>query len=203
MHRESWTAWIGYGALSLLIFAILWFYVIFHLGLKIPLRSLGGPFATLTVLHVLFAVAGKISRERFINRGQLAPMILAVSGMFLLVIWGFGYYGGKLGFLPHDDLVFIYFGSPAMIVACGLGTYYFSRQANNREPRTPMILAVSGIFLVAIWGLGYCGRKLGFLSHDDLAFICFATPLVMAASGLGTYYFGRTAVAKSLFKIRR
>jgi len=133
MHKESWIAWLGYGALALLIFAVFWFYAVFHLLLRIPLVALLEPFVVLVIIVELFAIAGKISRERMMNRGRLTPMVISIGLMFLVSMWCFAFYGARLGFLSRDDLMFVYFGSPVIMVACGLGTYYVGQQAIGRD----------------------------------------------------------------------
>jgi hypothetical protein len=128
MHKESLRAWLGYSALTLLMFAVVWFYAVFHVLLKIPVGLLRAPFGYLTVMLFLFAVCAKISRERLVNSRQVVPMIASVGGFFVLAMWGFGYFGGRLGFLHQDDVAFAYVVGPLLMLVTAIGIYYFGRQ---------------------------------------------------------------------------
>ena len=129
MHRESWKAWFGYGAISIIIFAVFWFYAILHLLLRIPLAALLGPFVALVVIVGLFAVAAKVSRELLINQDKLAPMVASVCIMFLAFMWCCAFYGSRLGLLSSDDQMFFYIASPLLLLASGIGTRYTFRKS--------------------------------------------------------------------------
>ena len=143
MHRESWIAWLGWGAVSLCVFAVVWFYGVFHLLLKIPIPFLLQPFLVLSIIVASFAAVAKVAREKLINNGQVAPMVLATVAMFQLVVWGFGYYAGRLGFLSHSEVAFVYFVTPALLVGVAIASYYLTRKVLAKgSPRFGFSVAI-------------------------------------------------------------
>ncbi len=129
MHKESWIGWFGYAALSLVVFALFWFYAILHIFLKIPIAALLESFIVLIVILGLFAIAGKISRELLVNQGKLAPMVISVCIMFLASMWCGAYYGFRLGLLSSSDRMFFYVASPVLLSLSGIGMYYAFRKS--------------------------------------------------------------------------
>lgn len=127
-HKESWFAWFASAVGTLALFAISWFYLAFHLWLRIALRSLVQPFLVLSVLVLCFAAAAKVSRERFINNGQLLPMLAAVILLFAAIFASIGFYARAWGYLNRDDARFWYIGAPLICIVLGIPTYYFVRQ---------------------------------------------------------------------------
>ena len=97
-HRESWLAWILWSLVSLAMFAGFWFYFVLHRLLGLSIRQLVHPFVVLAMLMLGFALAAKMSRERFINRGQLAPMMTAVWSFLSFVSLETVYYAREFGY---------------------------------------------------------------------------------------------------------
>jgi hypothetical protein len=126
-HKESWWACFASAAGSLLIFWVFWFYLVFHRWLGSNLRALLSPFLILSGLVFGFAAAVKISRERLINRGELLPMIAAVTGMFAAACEGFGFYGRIFGYFDHNTQLFWCIAAPLICVALGLPVYHIMR----------------------------------------------------------------------------
>lgn len=129
MHRESWLAWFGWGSVSLGLFAVVWFYGVFYLSLKIPLRALLQPFLALSVILGFFATGAKVARERLINKSGVAPMVVVIIATFQFGIWSLGYYAARLGFLSHSAVAFIYFLTPALMVGTGIAVYCLMRKS--------------------------------------------------------------------------
>jgi hypothetical protein len=119
-HRESWAAWILCNLASLALFAILWFYLVFHRGLGLPLRQLVSPFNVLAFLQLGFGVAAKHSREKFINDGRILPLMMSVYSFILLLCLWFGYYARKFGYFNSLFALIWYIGVPIFFVLLGL-----------------------------------------------------------------------------------
>ena len=119
-HRESWIAWILYSLASLALFAVFWFYLVFHRLLGLSVYQLVRPFVVLAILLLCFAAAAKLSREKFINRGRIAPMMIAVYALFLSACLWLVYYAREFGYLNSSAALVCYIGLPIIFGLLGL-----------------------------------------------------------------------------------
>ena len=119
-HREGWLAWILYSLASLAIFAGFWFYLVFHRLLGLSVHQLVRPFIVLAILVLCFAVAVKASREKFINCGRIAPMMVAVDAFFLCACLWLVYYAREFGYLNSSAALACYVGVPLFFALFGL-----------------------------------------------------------------------------------
>ena len=119
-HQGSWIAWILCSFASLALFGVFWFYLVFHrlLGLSVP--QLVQPFVVLAILLVCFAAAAKVSREKFINRGNMAPMMIAVYTFFLSLSLWLVHYARAFGYLHSSAARLCYIGLPVIFGLLGL-----------------------------------------------------------------------------------
>jgi hypothetical protein len=119
-HRESWLAWILWSLVSLAVFAGFWFYLVFHRLLGLAVHRLVGPFVVLAFLVLCFAAAAKPSREKFINCGRVAPMMIAVLFFFLSACLWLVYYAQEFGYLKSSAALVLYIGLPIFLGLLGL-----------------------------------------------------------------------------------
>lgn len=126
-HRESWVAWFLYSLASLATFAAFWFYFVFHHLLGLAVHRLVRPFVVLAILVLCFAAGAKLSREKLINCGSIAPMAIAVWSLFLSACLWFVYYAREFGYLNSSAALVCYIGSPIFIGLLALLTYPIMR----------------------------------------------------------------------------
>ena len=119
-HRESWLAWFLWSLVSLAMFAAFWFYFVFHRLLGLAVLQLVGPFVVFAILMLCFAAAAKPSREKFINCGRIAPMMIAVLGFNLSACLWLVYYAREFGYLNSSAALALYIGSPIFFGLLGL-----------------------------------------------------------------------------------
>jgi len=119
-HRESWLAWILCGFGSLAIFGVLWFYLVFHRLLGLSVHQLARPFVVLAILVLCFQAAAKSSREKFINCGRIAPMMIAVLCFFLSAGLWLVYYAREFRYLNSSAALVLYIGLPIFFGLLGL-----------------------------------------------------------------------------------
>ena len=114
-HRESWLAWFLWSLVSLAMFAAFWFYFVFHRLLGLAVLQLVRPFVVFAILVLCFAAAAKPSREKFINAGRVAPMMITVCSFFLSMCLWVVYYAREFGYLNSSAALALYIGSPVFM----------------------------------------------------------------------------------------
>jgi hypothetical protein len=135
-HRESWRAWFLWSLVALAMFAAFWFYLILHRLVGLSLHQLVRPFVVLAVLQFCFAAAAKPSREKFINAGRVAPMVITVCSFFLSICLWVVYYAREFGYLNSSAALALYIGSPVFMgVVCLLMVPFMPWMAREFMPR--------------------------------------------------------------------
>jgi hypothetical protein len=126
-HRESWLAWFLWTLVSLAMFAGFWFYLVLHRLVGLSVQRLVSPFVVLSVLLLGFAAAAKPSREKFINCGRIAPMVIAVWSLFLSACLWLVYYAREFDYLTSRAALVCYIGSVVFTGLLALLTYPLMR----------------------------------------------------------------------------
>jgi multisubunit Na+/H+ antiporter MnhB subunit len=127
-HRESWLAWILSGLAALVVFAVFWFYVVFHRLLGLSFHQLTPPFVVLAILVLCFSMAAKPSREEFINRNRLGPLAFAVWSLLCLLSLWFVYYAQKFGYFDSFFARICYVVAIVVMPILGFLTFPILRQ---------------------------------------------------------------------------
>jgi hypothetical protein len=109
------------------MFAGFWFYLVLHRLVGLSVHQLVRPYIVLAVILFGFAAAAKQSRERFINYGRIAPMVIAVWSTFLFAMLWLVHYAREFGYLNSSAALVCYIGSAIFIGLLALVTYPLMR----------------------------------------------------------------------------